>query len=256
MFGSFGNTDDLRPPFGHLEFEEFNSPPVVESADTGPFFHNHTVNDLESALAFYGTPAFQNSGQNGATPVSISADPDDPEVLAIAAFLRVLNALENIGSSINVAERGRKMRTSDDMRELAALSIAATIDAMQVLSGGALARHRAGHSVGSGETACGRTRARSGPASADAAVNRQAAGWGPATAACGAVGPGQSGHPAAVLPQLTDVRASHEDEGRRTKKEVRSKKYAGPQQRASNSRTSYFLLPTFFVSGVRPRRRS
>ena len=43
VFGSFGNTDDLPPPFGHLEFEEFNSPPVVESADTGPFFHNHTV---------------------------------------------------------------------------------------------------------------------------------------------------------------------------------------------------------------------
>ena len=59
MFGSFGNTDDLPPPFGHLEFEEFNSPPVVESADTGPFFHNHTVKDLESAVAFYGTPAFQ-----------------------------------------------------------------------------------------------------------------------------------------------------------------------------------------------------
>ena len=63
IFGSFGNTDDLPPPFGHLEFEEFNSPPVVESADTGPFFHNHTVGDLESAIAFYGTPAFQNMGR-------------------------------------------------------------------------------------------------------------------------------------------------------------------------------------------------
>ena len=61
VFGSFGNTDDLPPPFGHLELEEFNSPPVVESADTGPFFHNHTVKDLESAVAFYGTPAFQAS---------------------------------------------------------------------------------------------------------------------------------------------------------------------------------------------------
>ena len=61
VFGSFGNTDDLPPPFGHIELEEFNSPPVVESADTGPFFHNHTVKDLESAIAFYGTPAFQNS---------------------------------------------------------------------------------------------------------------------------------------------------------------------------------------------------
>ena len=71
VFGSFGNTDDLPPPFGHFELEEFNSPPVVESADTGPFFHNHTVGDLESAMAFYGTPAFQNCGAAGAVPVNI-----------------------------------------------------------------------------------------------------------------------------------------------------------------------------------------
>ena len=140
VFGSFGNTDDLPPPFGHLEIEEFNSPPVVESADTGPFFHNHTVTDLESAVAFYGTPAFQTTLQNFVIPVNISADPTDPEVLAIAAFLRVLNALENIRSSIDVAQRGRRMRTADDMRELAGLAIAETIDAMQVLSDGALAR--------------------------------------------------------------------------------------------------------------------
>ena len=139
MFGSFGNTDDLPPPFGHFEFEEFNSPPVVESADTGPFFHNHTVTDLESAVAFYGTPAFQNTLGNSAIPVTISADPDDPEVQAIAAFLRVLNALENIRSSIDVAERARKMTRIEDMRELAGLSLAETIDAMQVLSQGALA---------------------------------------------------------------------------------------------------------------------
>jgi cytochrome c peroxidase len=138
VFGSFGNTDDLPPPFGHLELEEFNSPPVVESADTGPFFHNHTVGDLESAIAFYGTPAFQTSGQNVATPVSISADPNDPEVLAIAAFLRVLNALENLRSSINVAERGRRMNRVADQRDSARLSLAETIDALEVLSEGAL----------------------------------------------------------------------------------------------------------------------
>ena len=138
-FGSFGNMDD--PPVGHVELEEFNTPPVVESADTGPFFHNHTVTDLESAVAFYGTPAFQTSvSGRTAIPVSISADPDDPEVQAIAAFLRVLNALENIRSSINVAERGRLMTRAADKRELAGLSLAETIDAMQVLSEGSLRR--------------------------------------------------------------------------------------------------------------------
>jgi mono/diheme cytochrome c family protein len=60
VFGSFGNTEDLPPPFPpHLEIEEFNSPPVVESADTGPFFHNHTEADIERAVAFYGSDAFK-----------------------------------------------------------------------------------------------------------------------------------------------------------------------------------------------------
>jgi cytochrome c peroxidase len=140
VFGSFGNTEDFPPPFGHFELEEFNSPPVVESADSGPFFHNHTVKDLESAVAFYGTQVFQTSLANGGFPVNISPDPNDPEVQAIAAFLRVLNALENIRSSINVAQRGQQMSSPEDARELAGLALAETVDAVQVLSDGALAK--------------------------------------------------------------------------------------------------------------------
>jgi mono/diheme cytochrome c family protein len=141
IFGSFGNTEDLPSPFGHIEIEEFNSPPVVESADTGPFFHNHTVLDLESSIAFYGTAEFKNSLQARATPVEISADPADPEVRAIAAFLRALNALENIRSSINVAERGRTMARASDMNDLARLALAESVDALEVLTAGALANH-------------------------------------------------------------------------------------------------------------------
>jgi uncharacterized NAD(P)/FAD-binding protein YdhS len=70
--------------------------------------------------------------------VSISADPYDPEVQTIAAFVRVLNALENIRSSINVAARGRTMTTIDVMRDLARLSRAEVVDAMS----GALSRNR------------------------------------------------------------------------------------------------------------------
>jgi cytochrome c peroxidase len=137
VFGSFGNKDD--PPLGHAELEEFNSPPVVEAADTSPFFHNHTAKTLEEAVAFYGTPAFKISVSARAAPISISSDPNDSEVQAIAAFLRVLNGLENIRSSINIAERGRNMGTDDDARDLAALALAETEDALQVLSQGALA---------------------------------------------------------------------------------------------------------------------
>jgi hypothetical protein len=98
------------------------------------------VKDLESAVAFYGTQAFQTSIGNGGVPVSISADPNDPEVQAISAFLRVLNALENIRSSINVVQRGQQMSSSKDAVELAGLALAETVDAIQVLSDGALSK--------------------------------------------------------------------------------------------------------------------
>jgi hypothetical protein len=140
--GGFGNTDDLPPPFFHVEPEEFNAPPLVESADTAPFFHNHTVKTLEEAVAFYGTPAFQSPARSiGAVliPVTISSDPRDAEVQAIAAMLRVLNALENIRSSINLAERGRAMSSASDARGLAGLALAETLDAYQVISEGAFA---------------------------------------------------------------------------------------------------------------------
>ena len=145
LFGGFGNIQELGPPIGQVQAEEFNSPPVVESADTGPFFHNHTVEDLESAVAFYGTPAFQNglfSIGRRFIPVAISQDPNDPEVQAIASFLRVLNALENIRSSISVAERGKMVTADQDARQLSSLAQAETIDAIAVLSGGALSENR------------------------------------------------------------------------------------------------------------------
>jgi len=140
LFGGFGNIQNVGPPIGLVQAEEFNSPPVVESADTGPFFHNHTVDDLESAVAFYGTSEFQTglfSIGRRLIPVAISNDPKDPEVQAIAAFLRVLNALENIRSSISVAQRARSMQTENDARELSGLAQAETIDAIDVLSKGA-----------------------------------------------------------------------------------------------------------------------
>ena len=39
----------------------FNTPPVVEAADTGPFFHNNSVETIEGAVAFYNGDAFNNS---------------------------------------------------------------------------------------------------------------------------------------------------------------------------------------------------
>jgi len=142
--GAFGNFCPVAICGVLVPFEEFNTPPLVESADTAPFFHNHTVKDLESAIAFYGRPEFQSPksiGNPNAIPIQISADPNDPEVQAIGAFLRVLNALENIRSSINVAERGRTMAREADAHDLARLAYAEAADAIKVVSEGALAKN-------------------------------------------------------------------------------------------------------------------
>ena len=142
--GGFGNFCPVEICGILVPFEEFNTPPLVESADTAPFFHNHTVKDLESAIAFYGRPEFQDPksiGNPNAIPIQISKEPNDPEVQAIGAFLRVLNALENIRSSINVAERGRTMTSEADAHDLARLAYAETADAINVLSEGALAKN-------------------------------------------------------------------------------------------------------------------
>lgn len=80
--------------------EDFNTASLIEAADTPPFFHNNAVNTIEAAVAFYNDDALNNSvgGQllkaldtNG-TGIRI----DTTQVTAVASFLRVLNALENI----------------------------------------------------------------------------------------------------------------------------------------------------------------
>ena len=83
---------------GFVTSGEFNTPSLVESADTGPFFHNNSVETIEGAVAFYNGDAFNNSpaGQLlvGATGSGINLDATQVE--AVVDFLRVINARENI----------------------------------------------------------------------------------------------------------------------------------------------------------------
>lgn len=76
----------------------FNTPSVVEAADTGPFFHNHSVATIEGAVAFYNGDAFNNSpaGQAIRGGASKAINLDATQVVSVAAFLRVINALHNI----------------------------------------------------------------------------------------------------------------------------------------------------------------
>ena len=136
---------ELNPPddgFGNPGNGEFNTPTLVEAADTGPFFHNNAVETIEAAVAFYNGDAFTNSpaGQLliGATGSGINLDAT--QVVAVSAFLRVINALENIRSSNELLSR--TLNISDDTKMQASnlldRAFSETEDAVQVLGGGGL----------------------------------------------------------------------------------------------------------------------
>ena len=154
-------------------------------------------------MAFYGTPAFQNSLAAGAVPVDISADPNDPEVLAIAAFLRVLNALENIRSSINVAEHGRTM-TRPPTGAISPVWRLRKPSMRWKCCPQARWPHIASlPSARPGQFAGCQGRARSGAAPAGTAGDRKRAECGSPTATRGAVRSSESGDAAAVVSQLS-----------------------------------------------------
>ncbi len=135
-------TGELVPPddgFGVPGDGTFNTPPLVEAADTGPFFHNNAVETIEGAVAFYNGDAFNNSpaGQliAGATGGGINLD--GTQVVAVAAFLRVINALENIRETIDLLDR-TKRAASARADTLLTRALAETDDAIMVLRGGGL----------------------------------------------------------------------------------------------------------------------
>jgi len=112
----------------------FNTPPLVEAADTGPFFHNNSVETIEGAVAFYNGDAFNNSPSGlflaGIDPNGVGIKLDATQVVAVAAFLRDINALENIRVSIDLLAR----RTSESLRR----AVFETEDAIDVLRGAGL----------------------------------------------------------------------------------------------------------------------
>ena len=69
----------------------FNTPPLIEAADTGPFFHNNAFSTIEDAVRFYTTEAFANSVAGANNPVPFN----DVDIDNVGRFLRVLNASFN-----------------------------------------------------------------------------------------------------------------------------------------------------------------
>ena len=122
----------------------FNTPPLVEAADTGPFFHNNAVETIEGAVAFYDGEAFNNSpaGRFLASLDSSGAsiELDATQIFAIAAFLRVINTLENIRLSNESLEQSVALgffKTAEAV-ELLDRATHETDDAIARLAGGGL----------------------------------------------------------------------------------------------------------------------
>jgi len=102
-----------------------NSGSLVEAADTAPFFHNNSAKTIEDAIRFYATPTF-----SGDDPFQLN----EVQINQIAAFLRALNALENIRSSTAYAEQAQR-EVPLWARQTIALMLAETQDAIDVLTG-------------------------------------------------------------------------------------------------------------------------
>jgi cytochrome c peroxidase len=88
-FNFDANKDGTLDSFG---VGSFSTPPLIEAADTGPFFHTNAFETIEDATAFYNTAAFNQSPAGLAgTPIALSPT----QIANIGAFLRVLNVAFN-----------------------------------------------------------------------------------------------------------------------------------------------------------------
>ncbi len=136
-------------PDGSFGNGAFNTPPLVEAADTGPFFHTATsivgasahntdvANTIEQAIAFYDSPAFNSSPSGQVAPIDLTA----AEIDDIGRFLRGVNATFNGAQAIKrldaataIVIRFHNSRL-DIQREMLRLANAEVIDAIEVLAG-------------------------------------------------------------------------------------------------------------------------
>jgi hypothetical protein len=129
--GGFDVDPEFKVPGIASEFHgngSMNTPPLIEAADSGPFFHNNSAATIEDAVRFYTTRTF---------------DPEDPfqlnnrQINQLSAFLRALNALENARNVDLLAQNALRQRR-ERAQETIAVMIADTEDAIEVLANGPL----------------------------------------------------------------------------------------------------------------------
>jgi cytochrome c peroxidase len=133
--GGFGR--DEMPGIDGFGDGRMNTPSLIEAADTPPFFHNNSASTLEKAIAFYTTRDFADSpaGQlGGVGAFNLSAD----GINEVGAFLRTLNAMENIRLGNLIARDATLARGTFEFRRKMRETVAETQDAIEVLTKGPL----------------------------------------------------------------------------------------------------------------------
>ena len=134
--GGFGRTG--VSPTGGFGNGSFNTPVLVEAADTGPFFHNNSIETIEGAVDFYNSRAFNEAPGFGSLIGGIRLEAT--EVVAVAAMLRVINVLENERSARDLINRMKVATSQAQAKELGNLANSEILDAIEVLVGGGLHR--------------------------------------------------------------------------------------------------------------------
>ena len=130
--GGFGRRANPDGTFGD---RTFNTAPVVEAADTAPFFHNNVVATLEDVVRFYSGPEFNNPRAPAAR-----FNFNQTQINQLSGFMRGVNTLQNI----SVARRELKEildNRSDPRREQDTrlqTAFEETQDALDVLNEGGL----------------------------------------------------------------------------------------------------------------------
>jgi hypothetical protein len=84
----------------------FNSVPLVEAADTGPFFHNNVAETIEDAITFFTTAEFASSPAGGGTAIPLTVT----EIDNLGKFLRVINAAFNNDIAIQRTDAGLSLQ--------------------------------------------------------------------------------------------------------------------------------------------------
>ncbi len=135
--GGFGTT--FNPSLNAFGNGEFNTPSVIETADTPPFFHNNIDLSLSNTVAFYSTPVFNNSPAGQLLKSMDSANQGiGVTATELTAFLRILNVLENLRSTVAVQIRALDCPDSANAAKLLVFADSEIEDARQVLTAGGL----------------------------------------------------------------------------------------------------------------------